>query len=85
MLPAARPARGVVPRPARGPDAPPLRKRLRTLPSIGPSVGRTAPPPTPPVLRRADPWTPPTDAEPRPVTEPVDLDALVDPGEVGQP
>lgn len=78
MLPAARPARRAVPRPARGPEAPPLRQRLRSLPAILPTLGRTDPPPTPTVLRRADAWTPPTDVERRPDVKPVDLDALAD-------
>jgi hypothetical protein len=84
-LPAARPARRVVPLPERGPDAPPLRQRLRSLPSISPLFGKTGSPETPSVLRRADPWTPPSDVEPPPVVEPVDLDALAHGEEHGQP
>lgn len=77
MLPTAKPARRPVPLPPRGPDAPPLRKRLLSLPSMNP-FARSQPPPSEPVLRRADDWSPPTDIEPRPAAERVDLDALAD-------
>jgi hypothetical protein len=77
MLPTAKPARRPVPLPPRGPDAPPLRKRLLSLPSMNP-FARSDPPPSEPVLRRADTWTPPTDTEPLPAPGSVDLDSLTD-------